>query len=229
MNPAPPAASPNPNSGPPRADRGAAGPSPNQGPAAPGEADRPERRRANDPPVGAAERTAPDRDEPAATPGERPLAHLAADPSRTRGRLHAEDDRAERGPRDAFQRDRDRIIHSVPFRRLRHKTQVFVAPGRRPLPGAAHPQPRGRPDRADAGAGARAQRGSDRGARARPRYRPPALRPCRRGRAPGGDGGGGRLRSQCPYDPAADPARKPLSALRRIEPELGDARGPRQA
>jgi dGTPase len=39
-----------------------------------------------------------------------------------------EDTRTERGPRDAFQRDRDRIIHSVPFRRLRHKTQVFVAP-----------------------------------------------------------------------------------------------------
>lgn len=33
-----------------------------------------------------------------------------------------------RGPRDAYQRDRDRIIHSIPFRRLRHKTQVFVAP-----------------------------------------------------------------------------------------------------
>ena len=33
-----------------------------------------------------------------------------------------------RGPRDAFQRDRDRIVHSIPFRRLRHKTQVFVAP-----------------------------------------------------------------------------------------------------
>jgi tetratricopeptide (TPR) repeat protein len=33
-----------------------------------------------------------------------------------------------RGPRDAFQRDRDRIIHSISFRRLRHKTQVFIAP-----------------------------------------------------------------------------------------------------
>ncbi|HYD11742.1 MAG TPA: deoxyguanosinetriphosphate triphosphohydrolase [Allosphingosinicella sp.] len=53
---------------------------------------------------------------------------LAADPRASRGRRHAEDDRASRGPRDAFQRDRDRIIHSVPFRRLRHKTQVFVAP-----------------------------------------------------------------------------------------------------
>jgi len=57
-----------------------------------------------------------------------PLAPLAADPARSRGRLHAEGDRANRGPRDAFQRDRDRIIHSIPFRRLRHKTQVFVAP-----------------------------------------------------------------------------------------------------
>lgn len=61
------------------------------------------------------------------TTGHLPTA-LAADPSRSRGRLHAEDDRTDRGPRDAFQRDRDRIIHSVPFRRLRHKTQVFVAP-----------------------------------------------------------------------------------------------------
>jgi dGTPase len=55
------------------------------------------------------------------------LAPYASDPARSRGRLHSAEQGA-RGPRDAFQRDRDRIIHSVPFRRLRHKTQVFVAP-----------------------------------------------------------------------------------------------------
>lgn len=57
-----------------------------------------------------------------------PRASYAADPSRSRGRLHPIGTGETRGPRDAFQRDRDRIIHLVPFRRLRHKTQVFVAP-----------------------------------------------------------------------------------------------------
>ena len=47
----------------------------------------------------------------------------ASDPARSRGRLHREDESAFRS---AFQRDRDRIIHSSAFRRLKHKTQVFI-------------------------------------------------------------------------------------------------------
>ncbi|MEO7680042.1 MAG: deoxyguanosinetriphosphate triphosphohydrolase, partial [Sphingomonas sp.] len=62
----------------------------------------------------------------------RSLAPWASDPEHSRGRLYPEpggsEPSADRGPRDAFQRDRDRIIHSISFRRLRHKTQVFVAP-----------------------------------------------------------------------------------------------------
>ena len=48
---------------------------------------------------------------------------FASRPEITRGRLFAED---ENFFRSCFQRDRDRIIHSSAFRRLKHKTQVFV-------------------------------------------------------------------------------------------------------
>src|SRR3954466_14322815 len=53
------------------------------------------------------------------------LAPAAAKSADSRGRLRPE---AEDDVRPAFQRDRDRIIHSKAFRRLKHKTQVFFAP-----------------------------------------------------------------------------------------------------
>ncbi|WP_374764027.1 deoxyguanosinetriphosphate triphosphohydrolase [Yunchengibacter salinarum] len=51
------------------------------------------------------------------------LAPYACHPAASRGRLYKE---PESPSRSAFQRDRDRVIHSSGFRRLKHKTQVFV-------------------------------------------------------------------------------------------------------
>ena len=53
------------------------------------------------------------------------MAHiLSADPNNSKGRLHQEYN--EDTQRTPFERDRDRIIHSNSFRKLKHKTQVFI-------------------------------------------------------------------------------------------------------
>jgi dGTPase len=57
---------------------------------------------------------------PASLAGAAPF---ACHPDASRGRLVAEPDHAERS---AFQRDRDRVLHSTAFRRLQYKTQVFI-------------------------------------------------------------------------------------------------------
>ena len=56
------------------------------------------------------------------------LSPRAALSEHSRGRLRPE---VECPVRTVYQRDRDRIIHSTAFRRLKHKTQVFLAPGLR--------------------------------------------------------------------------------------------------
>ena len=56
---------------------------------------------------------------------DRATASYATKTSESRGRVHPEPESLRRTP---YQRDRDRIIHATAFRRLKHKTQVFIAP-----------------------------------------------------------------------------------------------------
>ena len=56
--------------------------------------------------------------------GYQPRASFACHPDASRGRLYPQTPSATR---TEFQRDRDRIVHSTAFRRLKHKTQVFVS------------------------------------------------------------------------------------------------------
>ena len=54
---------------------------------------------------------------------ENSLKSYAVNSINSKGRMHIESENSIRTP---YQRDRDRIIHSTSFRRLKHKTQVFV-------------------------------------------------------------------------------------------------------
>lgn len=56
---------------------------------------------------------------------DRATASYATNAAESRGRAHPEPESQRRTP---YQRDRDRIIHATAFRRLKHKTQVFIAP-----------------------------------------------------------------------------------------------------
>jgi dGTPase len=120
-------------------------------------------------------------------------APYASDPARSRGRLYPEEESAFRS---CFQRDRDRIIHSSAFRRLKHKTQVFVEHEgdyfRTRLTHSIEVAQIAAPSRART----RARPGAGGGAGAGPRPRPPALRPCGRGGAVAPDGALWRLRPQ---------------------------------
>ena len=111
--------------------------------------------------------------------GELALAARRALVRDARPRCGAED---ECGVRTPFQRDRDRIVHSKPFRRLKQQDAGLHRPGGRPLPHADDAHARDDGDRARRRARAAAERGPDRGdrARARPRATRRSATPARR-------------------------------------------------
>ena len=129
------------------------------------------------------------------------------------GRLRPEEECRVRTP---FQRDRDRILHSKPFRRLKGKTQVFIDPAGDHYRTRMTHTLETTGDRAGRRAGARPERGSHRGDRARPRHGPPAVRA--RGRGGARRGAARALRARLP------PQRAVAADRRAAEPDRRGAR-----
>ena len=144
-------------------------------------------------------------------------------PAIPRVRAGASFDEGESPTRTPFQRDRDRIIHSTAFRRLKHKTQVFVAhEGDHYRTRLTHTIEVAQIARALA----RALRCDEDLAEAMALvhdFGHTPVRPYRRGRAEREDGGLGRLRPQRPVAAHRDQARAALRRVRRAQPDLGDA------
>ena len=154
------------------------------------------------------------------------LAPYACHPEASLGRVLPE---SESSLRSVYQRDRDRIVHSIPFRRLEYKTQVFVNfegdHFRTRLTHSLEVAQIG----PVLGTGAARERGSDRDAGAGPRSRPQRVRACGRDGAGRGFGGLRRVRPQPADLPHRHPTGAALRGLRWVEPHPRDARGTGQA
>ena len=136
---------------------------------------------------------------------------------------------AEPARAQPFQRDRDRIIHSNAFRRLNHKTQVFIFhEGDHFRTRLTHTLEVAQIARSVA-APLAPRRGSGRGDRAGPRSRPSAVRSRRRARARQGDAAFGGFDHNAQSLRVVTALERKYAAVRRAQPHLGDARGPGQA